>query len=79
MVGPRDLHTLRAELHTRIRAAASARQEARTKLKTCAHSWTQFRQAVNVENARFHGFAHFVMRGCIRCHAKELLDYHVGG
>jgi hypothetical protein len=79
VVGPRDLDTLRAELHARIRAAAHARQEARTKPKTCDHSWTPFRQTVNVENARFHGSAHFVVRGCTRCHAKELLDYRVGG
>lgn len=76
---PRDLDTLRAELHARVRAASQARVASRTKANGCMHTWASFKQTVVVENARFHGSAHFVVRGCTRCHAKELLDYVVGG
>lgn len=75
---PRGLDTLRAELHARVRAASQARLDSRTKATGCAHTWASFKQTVVVENDRFRGTAHFVVRGCTRCHAKELLDYVVG-
>lgn len=79
VVGESHIDQLRRELHARIKEASNARRAARSKPTTCAHAWQTFKQTVTVENDRFTGSAYFVVHGCTRCHAKDLLDYVVGG
>ncbi|PPH13324.1 hypothetical protein C5C71_01885 [Rathayibacter sp. AY1C1] len=79
VVDPGRLDQLRAGLHARIKQATEARRAARVGPQTCVHTWETFKQTVTVENDRFTGSAYLVVRGCRRCHAKELLNYVVGG
>ncbi|MCJ1694648.1 hypothetical protein MT349_02540 [Rathayibacter caricis] len=70
---------MRLELHARIKEASKARRAARTTPMNCTHTWQTFKQTVTVENNRFTGSAYFTVHGRTRCHAKERLDYRVGG
>ena len=44
----------------------------------CEHSWQLFRETVRTDNSSFKGSgAHFIVKGCTKCHKKIRANYKV--
>lgn len=46
----------------------------------CTHEYKTFRETIQPTNDKFdelHKVAYYVVRGCLKCHDKQYLDYHV--
>jgi hypothetical protein len=68
----------RARLETRLKAVRAERTVAQQQsADTCEHQWQRFRQTVVADNLKFQGHAHFIVKGCTKCHKKLVLDYIV--
>ena len=69
-----NLSIFRQNLVEKVAAAQQARAEAKQKVD-CAHEFKRFKQTVREDNVQFAGSAYFVVRACIKCHLKEILNY----
>ena len=71
------LHETRLE--QAIAQARHKKQEAKSPPKPdCKHEYKLYKQSLMPANERFQGLgAHFTIKGCARCKAKQYIDYVV--
>ncbi len=70
-----NLSLFRQNLVDKVAIAQQAREEAKKKVD-CVHEFKRYKQTVRDSNDTFIGSsAYFVVRACIKCKLKEILNY----